>query len=130
MLPHKSVDECDVLVHYLFGIPPTPRARASYYRALQNMPITFSDKQQSLWESCLKKNWLLAYVDAYLGFTQPTHPIRQKIFIMLAVLETQPEFSSFFLPKRGSFFDFVVVMAKGIHAVMKIFIGRVVTWLI
>jgi hypothetical protein len=124
------MDECDVLVRYLVKVPPSTGIRNLYYHTLQNFPIVFSEKQQRLWHVCLKKKWQLPYVDAYLAFKEPDHPIRKKIFIVTALLETQPEYSSFFLPSKGSFFEPALLLFRVIYALIKIGIGRVVLWII
>lgn len=126
----KTVDECDVLSHYLVNAPPTKRAKTAYYRALQNVSPAFSPEQQTLFEKCMKREWLLPYVDAYLGSREPHHPIRKKIFIMLAVLETQPGYSSHFLPSKSSFLKVLsVVVTRGIISILKLVIGRIVIWI-
>ena len=130
MLSDKSMNECDTLVRYLVRLPATRNARAAYDRAAQIASVNFTGKQKLLWEACLRNNRLLPFVDAYLAFSQPGHPIRKKIFIMLAVLETQPEYSRFFLPSTASFFKPVLIVIKLTFAVIKIPIGRVLTWFI
>jgi hypothetical protein len=124
------MDECDILARYLVGKPPTPDLRASYQRALQNLPVVFDDKEMQLWQTCLKNPWIIAHVDAHLGFSCPTHPIRKKIFIMLGLLETQADYCDFFLPLRSSVFMPVAIILRGTWAIIKIFTGRIITWII
>jgi hypothetical protein len=132
MIPvmQHNADECDKLVRYLVGTPATPQVKASYARALQKVPVLFFEDQQKLWNACMKNTWILPHVDAYLGFRHPNHPIRKKIFIMLGVLETQADYTDFFLPSCGSFFDPIFIAGRGIWAVIKIFTGRVITWML
>jgi len=124
------MDECEILARYLVGRSATQRLRTSYERALQNFPIVFTNEQHLLWEACLKNYWILPHVDAWLGFWDNGHPIRKKIFIMLGVLETQSDYSDFFLPSRGSFFQLIAITITGMWAVTKIFTGRIITWMI
>jgi hypothetical protein len=104
--------------------------RESYERALQNIPVIFTEKQELQWDACMKSPWLLPHVDAWLGLTQPDHPIRKKIFIMLGVLETQADYSDLFLPSTASFFQLLAIFCRGVWAVIKIITGRLVTWII
>jgi hypothetical protein len=124
------MDECDILARYLVGKPATPDLRACYQRALQNLPVFFNDKELKLWQTCLKNPWIIPHVDAYLGFSRATHPIRKKIFIMLGLLETQADYSDFFLSSRSSVFMPVAIVLRGTWAIIKIFTGRIVTWII
>jgi hypothetical protein len=126
----KQLDECDILTRYLVGCTATSQLRTSYQRALQNIPVIFNERQCLLWKACMKNPWLLPHVDAWLGFSHHDHPIRKKIFIMLGVLETQPDYSYFFLPSRGSFFQAVAIICRGMWAVIKIVTGRLVTWIV
>ena len=124
------MDECDILARYLIGRPATPGLRSSYHRALKNIPVHFTEEQQQVWNHCMKRAWMLPHVDAYLGFRHPDHPIRKKIFIMLCMLETQPDYSDLFLPSRGKFCQLVAVMATGISALARIFTGRIIIWML
>lgn len=128
-MAHKRSEE-EIIVRYLVGKQATPRVVASYRYALQNIAVDFSNEQQRLWNLCMKRPWLIPHVDAWLGFRQPDHPVRKKIFIMLGVLETQPDYSEFFLPSRHSFIYLLNICVASIWAIIKIGTGRMITWMI
>ena len=129
-MPYKRSDEAEIIAQYLVGRPASLGARESYERALQNIPVIFTEKQKLQWDACMKNSWLLPHVDAWLALTQPDHPIRKKIFIMLGVLETQADYSDLFLPSTTPFFQLLVIFCRGMWAVTKIITGRLVTWII
>ena len=130
MMTYNRSDEVETITQYLVSRPASPRVRESYERALQNIPVIFTEQQKSQWEACMKNPWLLPHVDAWLAFTQRDHPIRKKIFIMLGVLETQADYSDLFLPSRTSFLQPLTIAFSVIWAVTKIITGRLVTWII
>ena len=74
-------EECVAMVKYLTGKIPDDDLFKSYQYATQKLPVAFSSKEQKLWNTCLKNPRLIPYIDAYLGFSEPTHPIRKKLFI-------------------------------------------------
>jgi hypothetical protein len=129
-MPRNQKDESEIIVQYLVGIAATPRLNASYHLALQNIPVSFSAKEKKLWDACLSHPWMLPHVDAWLGFNYPDHPIRKKLFIMLGLLETQPEYCNFFIPSRYSFLHLFAVGFTCVWALFKIVAGRLITWII
>ena len=129
-MAYKRTGEVDILVRYLLGKAATPRIAASYQQALQHVEVVFSKEEQRLWDLCIDRPWIIPHVDAWLGFRHPGHPIRKKIFIMLGILEMQPEYSYFFLPSRHSFLYLLNIAFTSIWAIIKIGTGRMITWMI
>ena len=129
-MPYNRRDEAEIIVRYLVGRPASAGVRESYALALQNVPVSFNEQQKSMWDTCMKHPWLVPHVDAWLAFTHPGHPFRKRIFIMLGVLETQADYSDYFLPSTASFFQPVAILFRGVWAITKILTGRLVTWII
>src|SRR5581483_4402613 len=94
--------EATFLALYLTQKAPTPQVVALYQQARQTIPVDFTPKQQKLWNFCTKNNWALKFVDAALALGDNYHPVRKRIFIMLAILETQPAYNDCFLPQKRS----------------------------
>jgi len=129
-LQNNHQDECEILSRYLIRISPAESIRTSYHLALQKIPISFSDSENALWLKCLHNNWLLPYIDSYLACKYPSHPIRKKIFLMLALLEAHPEYTGFFLPARSTYPAFAVSCIKLVQAFLKAAAGRILIWII
>ncbi|HUQ67088.1 MAG TPA: hypothetical protein VM101_13085 [Flavitalea sp.] len=124
-------EECVAMVKYLTGIEPDHKLIDVYQYASKKIPVALSVTDEKLWKACVKHTWLIPYIDAYLGFSQPTHPIRKKLFMVLALLETQPEYHQFFLTSGTSRLKaFFIVAAVSVSSVIKIIIGRILLWII
>jgi hypothetical protein len=122
--------EAYILSSYLTNRPPTPEVLVLYDQALKKLPVEFNSKQIRLWNFCIKHAWALKFVDAALSLTDPFHPVRKRIFIMLAILETQPTYNDCFLPQKRSFLYTFYVLFRMVNAVLKTVIGKVLLWFI
>jgi len=122
--------EAYILSSYLTNRQPTPEVLMLYDQALRKLPVDSNSKEIKLWEFCIKHTWALKFVDAALGFTDPYHPVRKRIFIMLAILETQPAYNDCFLPQKRSFLYIFYVLFYMVNAVVKTVIGKVLLWFI
>jgi hypothetical protein len=131
MITGNIEQECSLMVRYLLGVPADHNIKVAYTAASQKVHIHFSDKEYNLWKACLKYKWLLPYIDAYLGVSRPTHPIRRKLFTVFALLETQPGYHTFFLPSEVSRIRVLVtVITSTVSSVIKMIIGRILIWII
>ena len=122
--------EAYILSFYLTNRQPTPEVLLLYDQALKKLPIEFNSRQIRLWEFCIKHAWALKFVDAALGLTDQYHPIRKRIFIMLAILETQTTYNDCFLPAERSFLYIFYILFRLIKAILKTLIGKVLLWFI
>ncbi len=57
----------------------------------------------------LREPWSLAALDGALAIVKPDAPLRKKLLLMAAVLETRPEYCDDFLPRDRSAFDALAV---------------------
>jgi hypothetical protein len=126
----RTSQEAYLLSSYLTNRQPTPEVLLLYDQALKKLPVEFNSKQEKLWEFCIKHTWALKFVDAAMGLTNQYHPIRKRIFIMLAILETQPAYNDCFLPAKRSFFYIFYILFRLIKAILKTLIGKVLLWFI
>jgi hypothetical protein len=127
--PHPE-EEAVILVRYLVNQPALPEAIHLYTEALAHHIIDLTKRQQKIWQFCLRNSWALPLVDAALAFGEKYSPVRKKIYIMLAILETQPAYNDHFLPhKRSSFFP-VFVFFRLLIAGWRCIAGKVIIWCI
>jgi hypothetical protein len=87
--------ECAAFARYLADAAATPAMQAYYVRAHATIPHRGSGLQAPV------DRWLsgaagrgglpLRLADAYARFFRPTGPLRQKLTLMLAILENSPE---------------------------------------
>ena len=94
--------EAQILSKYLTG-KECPAEIAQYYsEALAKHNAVLSDSQQKTWDKMLATPFYLKLVDSGLAISDPQSSLRKRIFIMLALLETSPLYTEFFLPQERS----------------------------
>lgn len=93
--------DCELICHYLIDRKPTGELIGRYREAMR---VKFSDRALSDVEWC----WLrrhpraLPFLDAAAGLLQPSSPLRQRVYLMMAILEAAPALSDRFLPRARS----------------------------
>ena len=95
--------EAEIITQYIIGIKPSHLSKELYKKAVKIIKIHTSGRDQRIWDYALEHPLLLPYVDAGLALIEPASPIRQKIYIMFAILETEPSYSNFFIYKKSTF---------------------------
>jgi hypothetical protein len=116
--------EAHLLAKYLINQKASQRVVELYRAAGELHQIEFSPPQERVWQFCLSYPWSLNYIDAALAFTDRYHPVRNKIFLMQAILETQRELSLFFLPQKRNSFYLAVIFLRSLSAILKIALGK------
>ncbi|HUR11454.1 MAG TPA: hypothetical protein VM012_08795 [Flavitalea sp.] len=123
-------EEACVLSRYLGRKNPDAQSTRLYVDAVEKIAIPLSGDQKRIWEKCLSHSWLLPSIDAALAWNEPYNPIRNRIFIMLSILETRPDFTHLFLPVRRSPFYLFSITGRLIAAFMKLIIGKIALWIL
>lgn len=87
--------ECSALVHYLVGQPATAPMQAYYARAHATIPYRkggpLAAVDDPLVSAIASGGVILRAADAYARFFRPTGPLRQKVTLVLAIVENSPE---------------------------------------
>ena len=94
--------EAAIIAQYLIGKPDFLNKKL-YSQAVKTFKINMGKRDWKIWNYVLNYPWLLPYVDAGLAFIEPENPIRQKIHIIFAILETEPSYSNFYIYKKDYF---------------------------
>ena len=115
--------EAEQITDYLLSVPVQEHEKNTYADAMQKLNIQFSDYENALWKSMMKSKWRMASIDAGLALKEPNNNVRRKLFTMLAILEASPNYTSYFLSKKYSFFYIFKIGAIGIRAVRRALIG-------
>ena len=117
-----KLSEEEIIAKYLIGIIPDERDKMLYQQALGVLKPSIISKQQYLWNIALAHPRFLPCLDAGLAILEPQNPIRLKIYIMLAVLETNPNYFRFFINEKrpASILNFIYA---GSSALIRITIG-------
>jgi hypothetical protein len=122
--------EAELLCLYLVNKPLSKEASYLFGRANELHPVHLSASEKKTWAHCLKHPSLIAFIDAALALKKNNSGIRRKIFLMLAVLESLPEYHTCFLPaSRGTFYP-VYLFFKGALAILRSITGQIILWIL
>jgi hypothetical protein len=113
---------------YLLGKPPGSGSIALYEKAAHHRHLLFSAREKRYWNKCLRFPLLLPFIDAALAISDSRSPVRRKVLIMLAILESDREYHTYFLPRRRSVFYPLVLLFRGGLALIKTIIGYLLLW--
>ena len=117
--------ECRAITRYLVEQEPSQDLISRYIEA---NAVLFTDEASgpdlAIIAFVRKKPWSLPFLDAVSGLMRPNSLLRNKILVMIAILEATPQFSDFFLPESFSIPQFFWRMAGyGISSMAKFLIG-------
>jgi hypothetical protein len=117
--------EAEKIGNYLLNVDVEEREKKIYTSAMQQLNIQFSNYEQNLWENMMDSRWKMACIDAALALKNPTNNVRRKLFTMLAILETSPNYTSYFLSKKYSFFYLFKIFTVGLRAIVRTIFGLI-----
>lgn len=93
--------EEEIITKYLIRKAPNEHDKKLYRQALGILNPTMNPQQLYSWNFAMNHPRLLPFLDAGLKLIETNSPIRMRIYIFLAILETNPNHSSFFLQKNS-----------------------------
>ena len=94
--------ESRVFARYVLGHDATQRAIMLYERAVEELEGPFSDRDHAIARYAANHPWSIGALDGALALTQPASLLHQKLLLMAAILEAQPEHCDAFLPSTRS----------------------------
>lgn len=100
-----SSHDANKLSWYLIGKQVGAEVIDRYEMAVQIKQLSMNLSEQKIWSLMLNYNIVLASVDSCLALSNRHSPIRQRIFIMLAILEAHPDYFYSFYKKKLRFLD-------------------------
>ena len=118
-----SSNEACKLSSYLINKKIGTDLETRYENAIQIKKVLMNSSEQKLWNLMLKNSLILVSVDSFLALTNRYSPIRQRICIMLAILEAHPDYFSSFYNKKLSYFDHFRMLFLLMTSPFKILIG-------
>lgn len=123
--PDEVTHQAVIFTKYLIGKQPDSQSINLYSQALARgaTPSTYDLKILSFIQ---KYPFWVGCVDGGLALISPHSEVRRRIYIMFAILESQPLFWRDFLPiKRSGWYLFFILFA-GLRAVFRAIIGIVI----
>lgn len=116
-----------MIARRLIGRDPADAERIRYADAVTRRAVPFSDREERLWQRMLARPRVFNAVDGALALVQPTSPIRQRGYIMLAVLEASPEHTDLFLAReRRQSLVLLTVLAAATAGAVRALLGLLV----
>lgn len=95
----RLAKDCRLLVLYLTDREPTIELMERYRNATE-LKLRDPGVDEAEWHCAQRNPRLLPYLDAAAALVRPQSTLRQRIYLMAALLETLPVFSDEFLPRQ------------------------------
>lgn len=115
--PYTLTTQAILFTKYLIGKMPDKQSIALYSQAIKQDELTVSDKK--VLSFMLRWPRLIGFIDAGLALTSPHSEVRRRIYVMFAILESQPLFWRDFLPvKRSGWYVFFILLV-GLRSIVR-----------
>ena len=112
--------EAAIFGRYLLSHEVDTESCETYARAARELSYDAADAATCF---ALRRPWSIGALDAALALTHPGAPLRRKLLLMAAVLETRPEYCDAFLPRERPARDALPVAAAVVRAVLLASLG-------
>lgn len=119
-------NEASILAAYLISKRIGKEEIARYERAIEIKKIFLSSSEQRLWNLMLRHRSILASVDSGLALINSNSPLRQRIAMMLAILEAHPDHISSFYIQRPDIFTHISLLLTLFMAPFKAILGIII----
>ena len=124
-VPQPDSDhEAAVLYRYLVGKRPSAALTARYHKAIATGTAVSTPKELKRFVYAVRHPWALGMLDGAAAFSAPRGLLRQRLLIMTALAETEPENAALFLSRNRSFAYVFVIAARLWWAVVKLAGGK------
>lgn len=117
----NELREARVFSRYLTGEVAANHILERYASAIKTLGM---DANEKIVRVSLRYPALLPFLDSALAFGNTNHPLRQKLLVMLAILETTPEYYRLFTSDNRSRLYWLTIFFRGTAAVLKMLAGK------
>lgn len=118
--------EASVLGRYLLGEQPGETIVRLYVHAMETRSFESNARDEKRLRFALRNPWILGITDSALAFSQPKCLLRKKLLVLTAIIETQPQYASRFLPRERPGGYWIVIGLRLSWAVCKLVAGKIV----
>jgi hypothetical protein len=122
--------EAEIFGAYFLKEKPTAFVVDLYKQGNEKLKLEVSGKDERILKFILRNRWSVGMMDSGLVFINPHSTVRRKMFIMLAILECQPEYIDLFFTKNQPKIYFFYILWVGFRAFMKAALGVVLVKLV
>lgn len=120
-LEHQAL----VFGRYLLHQAPNQSSQDLYALLVTTEQQPLTTAEQRLLTLSLRHSWCLPFVEAGLVLVKPSSEIRRRIYVMLGVLECQPDYHAYFLPQGRSWWYAFSIIYSLIKSWLKTILGIV-----
>ena len=119
--------EVSIIFEYLQGNAVfNPLVNKLYSAAIDKPSNTISARDAKLLNMVQHHPWTLKFIDSGLAIIYPSSEVRRRVFIMISILESMPEYSEDFLPKERSIWYVAAVSYSIFSALVKALLGSII----
>lgn len=111
--------EARILGRYLLREEPDSLCVELYAEAMEKRPAACDAQDERLLRLALRQPWTLGLLDGALALRKPNSALRQKLFTMIAILETRPAYAARFLSQERSFWYLFAALYFGGRGALK-----------
>jgi hypothetical protein len=119
------MNEAEIFSRYLIGEIPSVELKERYFAACGKLSEA-NNRDARIYRMAVKRPALLPCLDAALAFSDRNALLRRKLLVMLAILETTPEYYTKFSTKDESRWKWIALFFRGCSAVFKIMAGKII----
>jgi len=112
-----------IFTHYLVHKDPSDAHRQLFSAAIVRGPDAPIEKTLRL---ALKHPKLIPYLDAYDALSHPNSQLRQRLYLMFAILEASPDFTELFLPQKCPKVYAAYVALHGVRGIFRLGVGCII----
>ena len=117
-------NQTDILVLYLTGRSVSdPIIYELYEHAVEGLT---NDKEGKLLKLAFNRPFIIPYLDGGLVFIRSTSELRRRIYIIFSILESSPDYSDLFIPKKYTLTGTILIGLSCIRAALRAAIGIVI----
>lgn len=117
-------NQTDILVLYLTGRTVSdPIIYELYEYALEGLT---SDEEGKLLRLAFTRPFIIPYLDGGLVFIRSTSELRRRIYIIFSILESSPDYTDLFIPKKYTPTDTILIGLSCIRAALRAAVGIVI----
>jgi len=118
---------------YLLKKVPSKKSQDLYVHIIQASDVAITAKELRLLSFTVRHPRLVGFIDSGLAISGSMSEVRRRIYVMLAVLECQPEYADKFLAKDQPWWYVFYILYVGLRSAIKATLGfilvkMVVSW--
>jgi len=117
----QLIKEAKVFTHYLIGEDADNLTINLYTKAHNKLDVHLTEEENKQLDFILRHPGTIGMVDGALALKNPENSLRKKIYILFAILESNPKYTKYFMPTNKT--TLFSVIFSGIKAACNALMG-------